>query len=51
MNCKRRICFFAHAPWELRKLQDDPLWLQQQLQVELDRGGSRVGPARRPRGV
>eukprot|EP00967_Tisochrysis_lutea_P012721 scaffold14281_cov19-Tisochrysis_lutea.AAC.1 len=38
VNCKRRICFFAHTESELRKLEDDPLWLQQQLQMELGTG-------------
>ncbi|GIL62806.1 hypothetical protein Vafri_16971 [Volvox africanus] len=34
-NCKRRVCFFAHTESELRKPEEDPLWLQQQLQAEL----------------
>ena len=34
-SCKRRVCFFAHTESELRKPEEDPLWLQQQLQAEL----------------
>lgn len=33
--CKRRVCFFAHTDCELRKPEEDPIWLQQQLQAEL----------------
>ncbi len=38
VNCKRRICFFAHTEEELRKPEDDPVWLQQQVQAELTQG-------------
>jgi hypothetical protein len=34
-GCKRRVCFFAHTENELRKPEEDPAWLQQQLQVGL----------------
>jgi hypothetical protein len=37
-NCKRRVCFFAHTEGELRKPEDDPAWLQQQLQAEVVAG-------------
>eukprot|EP00195_Chlamydomonas_chlamydogama_P007102 CAMPEP_0202895456 /NCGR_PEP_ID=MMETSP1392-20130828/4652_1 /ASSEMBLY_ACC=CAM_ASM_000868 /TAXON_ID=225041 /ORGANISM="Chlamydomonas chlamydogama, Strain SAG 11-48b" /LENGTH=709 /DNA_ID=CAMNT_0049580473 /DNA_START=66 /DNA_END=2195 /DNA_ORIENTATION=+ len=35
ISCKRRVCFFAHTDSELRKPEEDPVWLQQQLQAEL----------------
>jgi hypothetical protein len=38
LGCKRRVCFFAHSEPELRKPEEDPLWLQQQLQSELAAG-------------
>eukprot|EP00798_Chlamydomonas_sp_ICE-L_P030735 gene30735-35770_t len=34
--CKRRVCFFAHTEEELRKPEDAPAWLQNQMQSELD---------------
>jgi hypothetical protein len=37
-SCKRRVCFFAHTDNELRKPEEDPIWLQQQLQAELQAG-------------
>lgn len=37
-SCKRRVCFFAHTESELRKPEEDPLWLQQQVQAELASG-------------
>lgn len=37
-NCKRRVCFFAHTEGELRKPEEDPAWLQQQLQAEVVAG-------------
>ena len=48
-NCKRRVCFFAHTESELRKPEEDPLWLQQQLQAELAAGAA--GEALWPCGV
>ncbi len=41
-SCKRRVCFFAHTEGELRKPEEDPLWLQQQLQAELAAGAAAV---------
>jgi hypothetical protein len=38
VGCKRRVCFFAHAESELRKPEDDPVWLQQQMQAEMAAG-------------
>lgn len=38
VSCKRRVCFFAHAEVELRKPEDDPVWLQQQMQAEMAAG-------------
>jgi hypothetical protein len=32
------VCFFAHTDSELRKLDKDPAWVQQQLQSELAAG-------------
>lgn len=34
-NCKRRVCFFAHLDGELRKPEEDPDWVAQQLQQEM----------------
>jgi hypothetical protein len=39
VGCKRRVCFFAHAEAELRKPEEDPVWLQQQMQSEMQAGG------------
>ncbi|KAK9829070.1 hypothetical protein WJX72_003750 [[Myrmecia] bisecta] len=33
--CKRRVCFFAHVPEELRKPEGDTILLTQQMQAEL----------------
>ena len=41
-NCKRRVCFFAHTENELRKSEEDPMWLQQQVQAELAAGKYRL---------
>lgn len=38
VGCKRRVCFFAHAENELRKPEEDPVWLQQQMQAEMAAG-------------
>jgi len=38
VGCKRRVCFFAHAEAELRKPEEDPVWLQQQMQAEMAAG-------------
>ncbi len=38
VGCKRRVCFFAHAEAELRKPEEDPVWLQQQMQSEMQAG-------------
>jgi hypothetical protein len=38
VGCKRRVCFFAHAESELRRPEDDPVWLQQQMQAEMAAG-------------
>ena len=43
--CKRRVCFFAHTDSELRKPEEDPVWLQQQLQAELAAGVPALLPA------
>jgi hypothetical protein len=40
VGCKRRVCFFAHAESELRKPEDDPVWLQQQMQAEMAAGAA-----------
>jgi hypothetical protein len=40
VGCKRRVCFFAHAEAELRKPEEDPVWLQQQMQAEMAAGES-----------
>jgi hypothetical protein len=37
-QCKRRVCFFAHSEPELRKPEEDPVWLQQQMQDEAASG-------------
>lgn len=45
VGCKRRVCFFAHAENELRKPEEDPVWLQQQMQAEMAAGeGRAAGP-------
>lgn len=42
VGCKRRVCFFAHAECELRKPEEDPVWLQQQMQAEMAAGDYRM---------
>lgn len=42
VGCKRRVCFFAHAESELRKPEEDPVWLQQQMQAEMAAGDHRM---------
>jgi hypothetical protein len=32
--CKRRVCFFAHTLDELRKPEEDPVWVETQLAFE-----------------
>ncbi|KAI8467983.1 MAG: hypothetical protein J3K34DRAFT_369935 [Monoraphidium minutum] len=39
-QCKRRVCFFAHSLDELRKPEEDSLWLQQQMQDEAASGAA-----------
>lgn len=46
--CKRRVCFFAHSDNELRKPEEDPMWMQQQLQSELAAGAWLATVALRP---
>jgi hypothetical protein len=47
--CKRRVCFFAHCQSELRKPEEDPSWLQQQLADEAVSGAyARFGFLRGP---
>lgn len=43
VGCKRRVCFFAHAEGELRKPEEDPVWLQQQMQAEMAAGEAQAG--------
>lgn len=43
VGCKRRVCFFAHAESELRKPEEDPIWLQQQMQAEMAAGTGQNG--------
>lgn len=38
-GCKRRVCFFAHSPDELRKPEEDAAWLTMQ---DEDAAGARA---------
>ncbi len=59
LECKRRVCFFAHTEDELRRPVDDTTWMQQHTGgLDADQFGASVcvharrkGWARAPAGV